>query len=144
MYVCIYIYIYTHIDIYIYIYIYIHKDVVYHENIHETSSMSQARTQLGCSGSGMWCFRMSDFNLLFSPPSPIYVLGVKSPHLQLLRVNKQLFSNPTSSNTTSLNSRTARYPYAQGCATGDALRYYTIPYYIILYSTLLYYTITIL
>ena len=32
-------------------------------------------------------------------------LGVKSPHLQLLRVNQLSCSNPTSSNTTSLNTQ---------------------------------------
>ena len=32
-------------------------------------------------------------------------LGVKSPHVRLLRVNQPLFSNPISSNTTSLSSR---------------------------------------
>ena len=33
------------------------------------------------------------------------VLGVQSPHLQFSRVDQHLFSNPTSSNNTSLNSR---------------------------------------
>ena len=36
-------------------------------------------------------------------PSPISALGVKSPHLQFVRVNQLLGSNPTSSNTISLN-----------------------------------------
>ena len=35
---------------------------------------------------------------------------MKSPHLQWLRVNYILFSNPTSSNTTSLNSRLSFKP----------------------------------
>ena len=58
---------------------------------------------IGCSG--MWCFRMWCFKILILNPSPISALAVKSPHLQFLRVNKPLLSNPTSSNTTSLNSR---------------------------------------
>ena len=53
----------------------------------------------GCGASGC---RVS--NCYIQDPSPISTFGVKSPHLQLLRVN-QLFSTPTSSNTTSLNSR---------------------------------------
>ena len=40
--------------------------------------------------------------------SPISDLGVKCPHLQFLRVDKRLCSNPTSSNTTSTNSRSRR------------------------------------
>ena len=39
-----------------------------------------------------------------SNPSPISAFGEKSPHLRLLRVSKLSLSNPTSSNTTSLNS----------------------------------------
>ena len=50
--------------------------------------------------SGMWCFKIRLFN-----PSPTSALGVKSLYLQLLRVNQLLCSNPTSSNTTSLNSQ---------------------------------------
>ena len=56
--------------------------------------------------SGMLCFRISGFKIPVQNPSPISVLGVKSPHLQCLTVNKSLLcSNPKSSNTTSLNSR---------------------------------------
>ena len=47
--------------------------------------------------------------MLVFDPSPISALGVKSPHLQLLRVNQLLCSNPTSSNTTSLNTRICRF-----------------------------------
>ena len=58
-------------------------------------------------GSGMWCFRMMwGLNVIVKNSSPISAVGVKSPHLQLLRVNQLLFSNPASSNTASLNSRT--------------------------------------
>ena len=52
----------------------------------------------------MFRFRMWGFNILHSNPSPISALGVKSPHLELLRVNKLLCLNPTSSDTASLNS----------------------------------------
>ena len=55
--------------------------------------------------SGMWRFRMWGFKILVSNPSPISASGAKSPSLQFSRVNKLLCSNPTSSNTTSLNSR---------------------------------------
>ena len=58
---------------------------------------------VGCSG--MWCVRMWGLKIIVLNPSPMSALGVKSPHLQLLRVNKLLSSNPTSSNITSLNSR---------------------------------------
>ena len=50
-------------------------------------------------------FRMWGFKILVVNPSPTSALGVKSPHLQLLRVNQLLCSNLTSSNTTSLSSR---------------------------------------
>ena len=43
---------------------------------------------------------------IFKTPPPKSAFGVKSPHLQLLRVNQLLLSNPTSSNTTCLKSRT--------------------------------------
>ena len=62
----------------------------------------QGSRLLGCSG--MWCFRMLCFK---TPTHIIFRCGVNSPHLQFLRVNQLLScSNPTSSNTTSLNSRT--------------------------------------
>ena len=43
-------------------------------------------TQVGCSG--MWCFRMWGLKKLALNPSPMSAFGVKSPHLQLLRVNR--------------------------------------------------------
>ena len=45
------------------------------------------------------CFRMRGFKVLVFNPSPISALDVKSPHLPFLRVNKLLFSNPTSLNS---------------------------------------------
>ena len=72
----------------IYIYIYTHR----------------RRPELGYSG--MCCFRTCGFKIRFPPPSPISASGVKSPRLQLMRVNQLSFSSPTSSNTASLNSRT--------------------------------------
>ena len=44
-------------------------------------------------------------NYYVKNPSPISGVGVKSPHLHLLRVKQLLFSNPASSNTASLNSQ---------------------------------------
>ena len=41
---------------------------------------------LGCSG--MWCLRTWGFKLLIGNPSAMSALGVKSPHLQFLRVNQ--------------------------------------------------------
>ena len=70
----------------------------------------------------MWCFRMWDLKIKDLNPSPTSALGVKSPHLQLLRVNKQLCSNPTSSNTTSLNSRLAPRIMHGGDVHGHRLR----------------------
>ena len=55
--------------------------------------------------SGTWRLRMWGFKILCSKPLTHIRLGVRSPNLQSLRVNKLLSSNPTSSNTTSLNSR---------------------------------------
>ena len=55
------------------------------------------RPFLGCSGRGV-------SRDTIKTPSPISALGVESPHLQLLRVNKLLVSNPSSSKTTSLSS----------------------------------------
>ena len=59
---------------------------------------------VGAQGCGVSGCGVSN-ELLVVNPSSISALGAKSPHLQLLRVDKQLLSNPTSSNTTSLNSR---------------------------------------
>ena len=59
--------------------------------------------RVGCSG--MWSFRMWGFKRLLKNPSPMSASGVKSPHPQFLRVNQLLFSNPTSSSTTSLNTQ---------------------------------------
>ena len=67
------------------------------------SLMTRGATVFGCSG--MWCFRMWGLKIIVQNPSPISALGVKSPHLHLLRVDKLLLLNPTSSNATSLNSR---------------------------------------
>ena len=65
--------------------------------------ISHAGAKLGCSGT--WCFRMWGLNISVQNPSLISALGVKSPHLRLSRVNQLFCSNPTSSDTTSLNSR---------------------------------------
>ena len=51
----------------------------------------------------MWCLKITVLK-----PSPVSALGLRSPHLQFSRVNQLICSNPTSSNTTSLNSRTNR------------------------------------
>ena len=51
---------------------------------------------LGCLG--MWWFRMWALTIFGFNPSPTSALGVKSPHLQLLRVNQLVVSNPTCSN----------------------------------------------
>ena len=61
-----------------------------------------AGCRLGVRGCGVSGCGASKY--YFQNPSPISVFGVRSPHLQLLRANKRLCSNPTSSNTTSLNS----------------------------------------
>ena len=58
--------------------------------------------------SGMWCFRVWGLKIIVLNPSPISALGVKSPQLQLLTVNKHPQTNTTSSNTTSLNSLSSR------------------------------------
>ena len=61
----------------------------------ETQKRPVFRSQRGPIGcSGMWCFRMWCFKMLVLNPSPISALGVKSPHLQLLRVNKHTLFKP--------------------------------------------------
>ena len=128
MYVCMYIYIYICVYIYIYMYTYIYIYILHHIILYihtdywgQNSPYKDSRTKtsdkslfvlnitrtsyyFGCSG--MCCFRMCGVsNCYFQNPLPISALGVKSPCLQFLRINKQLFRIPTSSNTTSLNSR---------------------------------------
>ena len=67
MYVCMY--------IHIYIYIFICK----HTKCCEGPDFE-------CSG--MWRFRVRGWRIVVSNPSTVSALGVKSPHLQFLRLNK--------------------------------------------------------
>ena len=81
-------------------------------------------------------FQDVGLKIMVSNPSAISALGVKSPHIQLLRVNRLLRSNPTSSNTTSLNSRVRGRPAADpgaGGTSSTAMRRcttlrYSVPY----------------
>ena len=78
---------------------------------------------LGVQGCGVSVCGVSNYHV--QNPSPISALGVKSPHLQLLRVNNLLCLHPTSSNTTSLNSRLVRNgsdPRAAGTLKTNAPR----------------------
>ena len=80
--------------------------------------MASSRRTHGVSGCGVSKYYAQN-------PSPISALDVKSPHLQFLRVNQILRSNPTSSNTASLNSRIVRKgsdPRAAGTLKTNARR----------------------
>ena len=116
-------YIYRERDIHIYIYIciYIERDVYVYTCYtgivlfctwrERERELLISCSSLGCSG--MWCFRMWGFETLFSKPLTHISFGCEVPTPSVLRVNKlnktnqQLVSNPTSSNTTSLNSLSA-------------------------------------
>ena len=107
-------------NINVYIYIYIH--IIHESKPTETtvrpemstgtkrtaSSGTEASQLLGVQGCGVSGCGVSRHHV--QSPSRIPGLGMKSPHLQLLRLHKLLFSNPTSSNTTSLNSQNSDEP----------------------------------
>ena len=126
-YIHIYIYTYIHLYIYIYIYTYIYIRTKGDAKAHDSWKMGR----VGCSG--MWCFRMWGLKIVVLNPPPISTIDVKLPHLQLLTVDKLLLSNPTSSNTTSLNSRKGCFSKARvdPCSRLLALR---IPRSISLYT----------
>ena len=66
---------------------------------HESAGASSQECGVSGCGVSKYCSK---------PHHPYQISGVRSPRLQFLSVNKLLLSNPTSSNTTSLNSRSAR------------------------------------